>query len=71
MLKDNIYNTNREFDYATVRSIVLKSLDKIAKQEALKTRAYIHEDVIFDFKDNDYPNNVKLPATPHMSLTYS
>jgi hypothetical protein len=57
MLEDNIYNIGREFDYATV----IKSLQNIAKEEALKKRP---NDVIFDFKDNDYPNYVKLPAPP-------
>jgi hypothetical protein len=63
MLKNNIYNIDREFDYATIKSIVLKSLQNIAKEEALKN---IHNDVIFDSKDNDdLPVNVnKLPAPP-------
>jgi hypothetical protein len=61
MLEDNIYNIGREFDYATVKATVIKSLQNIAKEEALKKRP---NDVIFDFKDNDYPNYVKLPAPP-------
>jgi len=36
MLESNIYNIDRNFDYTTVRSIVLKSLDKIANEEVLK-----------------------------------
>jgi hypothetical protein len=36
MLKNNIYNIDREFDYATVKSIVVKSLENIVKDEALK-----------------------------------
>jgi hypothetical protein len=44
MLKNNIYNIDREFDYSTVKSIVVKSLVKIAKEEALRN---IHQDVIF------------------------
>jgi hypothetical protein len=36
MLKNNHYKIDREFDYATVKGIVLKSLEKIAKKEALK-----------------------------------
>ena len=55
MLKTNIYNIDREFDYSTVRAIVLKSLEKIVIDEALKN---IPQDVIFHFKDNDYPNSV-------------
>jgi uncharacterized Fe-S cluster-containing protein len=36
MLETNIYNIDREFDYDTVKSIVVKSLEKIVKDEALK-----------------------------------
>ena len=65
MLKNNIYNIDREFDYATIKGIILKSLDKIAKEEALNN---IQNGVIFDSKDNDdLPVNVKLPA-PSTSL---
>ncbi|MFL6383347.1 MAG: hypothetical protein ACJ712_00055 [Nitrososphaeraceae archaeon] len=39
----------------------LKSLEKIVKEEALKN---IPQNVIFDFKDNDYTTNVKLLAPP-------
>ncbi len=34
MLENNIYNIDRDFDYATVKAIVIKSLQKIAKEEA-------------------------------------
>jgi hypothetical protein len=69
MLRNNIYNIDREFNYATVKSIVVKSLEKIAKEEALNRRANIPRDVIFDSKDNDYyPNNVKLSAPPTYPL---
>jgi hypothetical protein len=65
MLKNDIYNIDKEFDYTTVKSIVLKSLNKIAKQQVLKN---IHNVVIFDSKDNDdlpvNVNNVKLLAPP-------
>jgi hypothetical protein len=61
MFSNNIYNIDREFDYTTVKNIVLRSLEKIAKEEASKKR---HNDVIFDFKDNHYRNNVKLSAPP-------
>ncbi|MFL6379257.1 MAG: hypothetical protein ACJ72R_17610 [Nitrososphaeraceae archaeon] len=65
MLETNIYNIDREFDYDTVKSIVVKSLEKIVKDEALKN---IPQDAIFDFKDNDYPNNVKVSAPPTSPL---
>jgi hypothetical protein len=69
MLRNNIYNIDREFNYATVKSIVVKSLEKIANEEALKKRANVPQNVIFDFKDNDYyPNNVKLSAPPTSPL---
>jgi hypothetical protein len=69
MLKNNIYNIDREFNYATIKSIVVKSLEKIANEEALKKRANMPQNVIFDFKDNDYyPNNVNLLAPPSPSL---
>ncbi|MFL6377264.1 MAG: HNH endonuclease [Nitrososphaeraceae archaeon] len=69
MLRNNIYNIDREFNYATVKSIVVKSLEKIANEEALKKRANMPQNVIFDFKDNDYyPNNVKLSAPPTSPL---
>jgi hypothetical protein len=48
MLKDNIYNIDRKFDYTTVRSIVLKSLDKIANEEVLMNS---HNGVISDSKE--------------------
>jgi hypothetical protein len=65
MLKNNIYNIDKEFYY----TIVVKSLEKIAKEEALNRRANIPRDVIFDSKDNDYyPNSVKLSAPPTPSL---
>jgi hypothetical protein len=57
MLKNNVYNTDREFDYATVQSIVLKSLEKIAKEEALKTRPNVLDDVIFDHGNVDDLHN--------------
>ena len=60
MLKNNIYNIDREFDYVTVKSIVVKSLEKIAKEEALKKRASMPQNVIFDFK----VDNVKIFAPP-------
>jgi hypothetical protein len=66
MLKNNIYNIDREFNYATIKAIVVKSLEKI-EEETLKKRS---NNVIFDFQDNDYPNNVNLlaPSTPLLKL---
>jgi hypothetical protein len=59
MLKNNIYNIDREFNYGTIKSIVVKSLEKLVKQEALKKRANISHDAIFEFQDNDdHPANV-------------
>jgi hypothetical protein len=69
MLKNNIYNIDREFDYGTIKGIVVKSFEKIAKEETLKKIAYIHQDVIYDFKDDDdYPNSVNLSAPPTSPL---
>jgi hypothetical protein len=66
MLKNDIYNIDKEFDYTTVKSIVLKSLNKIAKQQVLKN---IHNDVIFDSKDNDdLPVNVNNLLAPYFSI---
>ena len=52
MFKNNIYNIDREFDYPTINIIVIQSLEKIVKQEALKNTANIPHDIIFE--DNDY-----------------
>ena len=60
MFKNNIYNIDREFDYHTIKDIVIQSLEKIVKEEALKNTANIPHDTIFE--DNDYPNNINLLA---------
>jgi hypothetical protein len=67
MLSNNIYNIDTEFDYTTVKNIVLRSLEKIAKEETFKKRT---NDVIFDSRDNGYPNNVNLvlPPSPLLKL---
>jgi hypothetical protein len=65
MLKNNIYNTDIQFDYSRIKDIVLKSLEKIVKDEALKN---IPQGAIFDFKDNDYSNSVKPSAPPPTPL---
>jgi hypothetical protein len=36
MLKNNIYNLDNEFDYSTIKSIVVKSLEKIGKTRSIK-----------------------------------
>ena len=69
MLSNNIYNIDKEFDYPTIKGIVIRSLEKTVKEEALKKRANIFQDVIFE--DNDYTNNVNpvAPPTPLLKLT--
>jgi hypothetical protein len=70
MLQNNVYNIDREFDYATVKDIVLRSLEKIAKEEALKHRSSIPDDFLFDSKGDFDPNSVKpsAPPTPLLKL---
>jgi ethanolamine utilization protein EutQ (cupin superfamily) len=51
MLKNNIYNIDREFDYYTIKSIVAKSLEKIVKEEASKKKPDSFYDVIADNLD--------------------
>jgi hypothetical protein len=66
MPKDNCYNVNREFDYSTIKAIVVKSLEKIVKQEeALKSTRNIHDAATSNFECNDDPKNVNnlLPPT--------
>jgi hypothetical protein len=41
MLKNNIYNIDRDFDYSTIECIVLKSLENIVKEEALKNKSNV------------------------------
>jgi hypothetical protein len=60
MLQSNIYNIDTEFDYATIKAIVLKSLQNIAKEEALKKGSNMLDD--YGGVD-DYPNNV-IQAAP-------
>jgi 5-methylcytosine-specific restriction endonuclease McrA len=61
MLQSNIYNIDTEFDYATIKAIVLKSLQNIAKEEALKKGSNMLDD--YGGVD-DYPNNVIQAAPP-------
>jgi hypothetical protein len=67
MLENNAYNIDREFDFATIKSIVSKSLQNIAKEEALKKRPNVLDD--YDGVD-DNPNNViqAIPPTPLLKL---
>jgi hypothetical protein len=67
MLKNNIYNIDREFDYATVKTIVLKSLVKIAKEEALKKRLNVSNDYC---AIDDNPDNIKtfVPPSPLLKI---
>jgi hypothetical protein len=64
MLENDVYNIDREFDYAKVKGIVLRSLEKIAKEEALKHTSNIPDDFLFDFNGNVDPNSVKSSAPP-------
>jgi hypothetical protein len=64
MFKNNIYNIDGEFDYATVKSIVVESLEKIVKEEASKNTYNVANDVIADFEGNDDSNDIKLSAPP-------
>jgi hypothetical protein len=36
MLKNNIYNVDKELDYPTVKNILLKSLENVEKEEHLR-----------------------------------
>ena len=66
MLENNVYNIDRDFDYATVKAIVIKSLEKIAKEAVLKNTS----NVLYDSKINIDPKNVELfaPSTPLLKL---
>jgi 5-methylcytosine-specific restriction endonuclease McrA len=68
MLKNDIYNIDREFDYATVKTIVLKSLVKIAKEEALKKRLNVSNNFILDYDTVDDNHNKVIYAAPHSPL---
>jgi hypothetical protein len=71
MLENNIYNIDKEFDYPTIKGIVVKSLEKIAKEEVLKNRANIPEDVIIDSKDDDHHVNVSIYNTLAIPTDFS
>jgi hypothetical protein len=63
MLENNIYNIDIQFDYSRIKDIILKSLEKIVKEEALKN-------IRNDSKNNrHHPVNVnRLPAPPTSPL---
>jgi hypothetical protein len=66
MLKNDIYNIDREFDHTTVKTIVLKSLVKLAKEEASKKRS---RDLVFDYcRVDDNPSSVSQVAPPPTPL---
>jgi|SRR5215212_1253812 len=71
MFKNNAYNIDRGFDYVTVRSIVLKSLEKIAKEPALKNKPSVSNYVIADYaRIENNPDDIMLAAhtTPLLKL---
>jgi hypothetical protein len=71
MPENNIYNINREFDYCTIKSIVSKSFQKIAKEAALKKRPNVSDDFAFDYdRVDDNHNNVidAASSTPLLKL---
>jgi hypothetical protein len=68
MLKDNIYNINREFDYGTIKAFLVESLENIVREEGALEN--IHNDVIFDSKDSGNSDSVSqaAPPTPLLKL---
>ena len=73
MLNNDIYNLDNEFDYPTLKDIVLKSLEKIVKEKELREEPLKNTDSIINgaisrYEDNDDPNNVNLlaPPAPHL-----
>ncbi|MFL6401628.1 MAG: hypothetical protein ACJ72J_18870 [Nitrososphaeraceae archaeon] len=68
MLENNIYNIDREFDYPTIKGIVVKSLEKIVKEDVLKNRANISQNVIFEDNDNSNDLSQAAPPTPLSKL---
>jgi hypothetical protein len=54
-----------EFDYSKIEHIVVKFLEETVKQEGLKKRSDVHDDVIFDYRGiDDNLNNVDLSPIP-------
>jgi 5-methylcytosine-specific restriction endonuclease McrA len=61
------FTIDKEFNYTTVKSIVLKSLQNIAKEEALKKKCNVSNDYC---SVNDNHNNIiqAAPPTPLLKL---
>jgi Cytoplasmic tRNA 2-thiolation protein 2 len=71
MLRNYIYNIDREFDYPTIKATVIQSLEKIVKEEALKNTSNIGNYVVSDLEGNDDPksvNNLLAPPSPLLKL---
>jgi hypothetical protein len=64
MLKNN--NIDEEFDYPAVKAIVVKSLERIVRQETLKKRFNIPDDVVCDSEGN--VNNQLAPPSHLLKL---
>ena len=64
MLKNNVYNVEKEFDYSTIKAAVIKSLENIVKEEALKKRSY----VISDLQGTDALRSVSNLLSPPTTL---
>jgi hypothetical protein len=68
MLKNNIYNVDKELDYPTVKNILLKSLENVEKEEAFKNISNIMNDVISDSKVMVIPIMSNCLPRPHLKL---
>jgi hypothetical protein len=69
MLKNNIYNIDEEFDYSTIKAAVLKSLEKIVKEGALKNTSHFINEVISYPEDTADPTSINnQPALTSPSL---
>ena len=65
MFESNVYNIDRDFDYATVKAIVVKSLEKMVKQGSLRDTSRCY-DILPHTKDGG--NNLFAPPTPLLKL---
>jgi hypothetical protein len=70
MLKNNIYNIDKEFDYTTIKAAVLKSLEKLVKEEALKNTPNVINDTILYTEGSVDPTliNNQLAPTSRLKL---
>ena len=66
MTENNIYNVDKEFDYSTVKAIMVKLLEKIVKEESLRKTSSISNDILSDTKGGG--NNLLAPPTPLLKL---